>query len=72
MIITEKEKKPYSLTPIPSTKELTELEKIKAQMLSDVAVALIGCCATYPYPHRIAQDAKRIVELCFSEGEEAE
>lgn len=68
----EDNKRPFSVTPSPVTTELTELEKIKAQMLSDVAVALIGCCATYPYPHRIAQDAKRIVELCFIDGEEAE
>lgn len=67
----KEEKRPYSVTPSPVTTELTELEKIKAQMLSDVAVALIGCCTTYPYVRDIAKDAKQIVKLCFSEGEEA-
>lgn len=67
-----KEKRPFSVTPSPEIPELTELERIKAQMLSDVAVALIGCCTCYPYAKVIAEDAKRIVELCFSDGEEVE
>ena len=68
----KEETRPYSLTPQPATPELSELERIKAKMLSNVAVALIGCCDVYPSPHIIARDTKKIVEMCFSDGEEAE
>lgn len=59
------EKRPFSVTPSPEIPEPTEIEKIKAKMLSDVAVALIGCCDTYPDILRVAEDTKQIVEICF-------
>lgn len=65
----KEEKRPFSITPSP---EIPELEIIKAQMMSDVAVALIGLCNCYPCAEVIAKDAKRIVELCFSDGEEVQ
>lgn len=68
---TEKER-PYSVTTSPKTPELTELERIKAQMISDVAVALIGCSSCYPSPQVIAKDTNRIIELCFSDWKEVE
>lgn len=68
----KEEKRPFSVTPSPEISELTEIEKIKAKMLSDVAVALIGCCTCYPYAKDVAEDAKLIVKLCFSDGEEVE
>lgn len=66
------EKRPFSVTPSPEFPEPTELDKIKAKMLSDVAVALIGRCETYPDVRRLAEDAIQIVEICLSDGMEVE
>ena len=68
----KEEIRPFSVTPSPEIPEPTEMEKIKAKMLSDVAVALIGCCEIYPDVRRLAEDAKQIVEICFSDGKEVQ
>lgn len=46
-----------------------KIEQIKAQMLADIAVKLIE---KKPFLHaeEIADEARRIVELCFKEREE--